>query len=197
MGYYVRVLALRDTEIQLQTLRAPLPKDMELVAEEEAGWSQLLLRHVRGPDIALVNRDVVAPGELGAEEIQEFLNEIKGQKPQSAVDWLSEFLPRVKVIFAIQVLSGSDIRDGWNGVDALRLAIWKQGGGIIQADAEGFTNESGDHILWQFTRDHDAELNAAVLQNGNWVRFRLKLGDPAQKAAFLEGAVPETAKPSG
>jgi hypothetical protein len=195
MGYYVRVLALQESEIPLQTLQASLPKGMELIAEEESGWSQLVLRHVAGLDIALIERDLVTPGELGADEIQEFLNEIKGEKPQSAVDWLTEFLPRVKVIYAIQVLSGSDTRDGWSGIDAVRTVLWTQGGGILQADAEGFTNQEGAHILWQFTKDHEAELDVAVLgAGGRWVRYRMKLNDPQQKQAFLRGEVPIDAK---
>ena len=56
----------------------------------------------------------------------------------------------MKVIYAFQLLSGTEVNDGWDGVHFLRGRIWRELGGILQADLEGFSNEDGYHILWQF-----------------------------------------------
>jgi hypothetical protein len=61
------------------------------------------------------------------------------------------------------LLSGTDIKGGRDAVHALQSCIWNQIGGILQANLEGFSNEQGQHILWQFNEDVDGEGDVAVL----------------------------------
>ena len=74
---------------------------------------------------------------------------------------------------------------------ALRSALWERGDAIIQADGEGFTNEEGYHIVWQFADAVSGPWKMGVLQDGVWQHFTMDLGDPDHRAAFLKGAVPE------
>ena len=135
------------------------------------------------------------PGELGEEELNEFIEDVKGEKPESAANWLLQFLPRVRAIYALQVLNGADIDEGWDGVRSLQGCIWGKLGGILQADLEGFSNEDGYHILWQFVSGHDGPWKMAVIDsNGEWIAFEMNLGNPNHKDAFLRGRVPEGAK---
>jgi len=198
MGYYVRVLASDAGIPSLAKLRAVVPAKQELIIEEEdeANWTNLLLRHEDGSDIAIIERNPVAAGELGAEELAEFMEDIVGEKPQSAVNWLLEFLPSVKTIYAFQILHGDDVNDGWSGVHALQHAIHRELGGILQADSEGFSNLDGYHILWQFLQDHDAKLPVAVRSSdgSEWLPFEINLANPEHKSAFLEGQVPKGVK---
>lgn len=193
MGYYVRVLGLKTAIPALNELRSCLPPGQGLRVEsgEESDWSQLILAHKTGQEIAMVERNAVIPGELGEEELNEFIENVRGEKPESAAQWLLQYLPRVKVIYAFQLLSGTEVNNGWDGLDALRRCIKKIVGGVLQADAEGFTNEDGYQILWQFDRDHDCLWNMAVLDtDGKWIAFEMSLGNPKHKEAFLNGRVP-------
>ena len=195
MGYYIRVLGKRDVPLSIDTLRACLPTNPAVEINEESsdrsGWSQLILRHSDGTEIAIVERNPVFPGELGAEEIDEFIDEVQDAQPASASRWLVDYLPSVAVIYAFQLLGGTDVKDGWNAVHALRSCIWKQVGGISQADLEGFSNEQGHHILWQFSETVDGEWDMAVLDgDGNWVAFTMDLGNLEHRRAFLDGTVP-------
>lgn len=116
-------------------------------------------------------------------------------RPESAARWLERYLPRVKAIYAFQLLSGADFQGGWAAVHALQSCIWRKRGGILQADGEGFSNEDGYQILWQFADTADGAWNMAVLDKGGiWIPFEMNLGDPEQRTAFLEGRVPEGAK---
>ncbi len=189
------MLGRKDEPLSITSLRASLPpnSDAELVQEDpdQARWSQLILRHRAGPDIAVVERNQVIPGELGAEEIREFLDEVRDAQPESASKWLAEYLPFVTVIYAFQLLSGTDIKDGWSAVHSLQKYIWKEVGGILQADLEGFSNEQGQHILWQFSEDVEGDWEMAVLDsNGGWVGFTMDLANLDHKRAFLDGMVP-------
>jgi len=196
MGYYIRVLATNETPIEVQELRDCLPDNphCELEGEEasDSGWSQLVLRHSGGTAIAALEKDPVSPGALGEAEITEFVEEARVGKPRSAARWLQQYLPRVRVIYAFQILSGADVKEGWAAVHALKGHIWKKRGGILQADGEGFSNEEGYHILWQFPDHVGGAWNMAVLdETGRWVRFEMELSHREQRAAFLEGALPK------
>jgi hypothetical protein len=68
-------------------------------------------------------------------------------------------------------------------------------GGILQADQEGFSNEDGYQILWQFDRDHIGPWKMAVLgSNSAWIAVQMDLANPKHKEAFLNGWVPEGVK---
>jgi hypothetical protein len=195
MGYYIRVLGKNDTRISIVTLRACLPPNSEVELDEgssdQAGWSQLILRYRNGADIAVIERNPVVLGELGADEIGVFVNEVQDARPASAAKWLAEYLPSVVVIYAFQLLSGTDIKEGWSAVHALQGYIWMQVGGILQADMEGFSNEQGQHILWQLNEGVEGEWEVAILdRDGEWVAFTMDLGDPDHRRAFLDGKVP-------
>jgi hypothetical protein len=150
---------------------------------------------MRGADISLIERDPVIAGELGADELQEYLEELQGEKPESAVKWLSEDLPKVKVIFALQFLEGARQGDGSDGIHALQQKIWGDLGGILQADGEGFSNESGHQITWQFDGTPKGPWGFASLSKaGRWLAFEMILEDEEQKDAFLEGKIPPRAR---
>jgi hypothetical protein len=194
MGYYIRLLSPSEIVPDFATLRTSVATkpDISLSVEDgdDSEWSQLLLAHDDDTPIASIERNVVRAGELGAEEIEEFLADIEDCRPTSAVEWLQKYLPTVKNIYAFQILSGTDKGDGWAALYAVRDAINDAAGGIMQADGEGFSNEEGFHILWQFSKSAKGSWQMAVLQDGNWVTFEMELSDRSQREAFLRGEVP-------
>jgi len=193
--YYSRVLTRQEEypscEDLAQLLQADHP-DFSLSIEEgtEEEWEVLLLASVDGVEIALIERNPVFEGSLGQDEIAEFIEDIQDCKPESAVEWLEEFMLSVRMIYAFQHLQGADLVEGGNALHALRAALWERGEAIIQADDEGFTNEDGYHILWQFTDAVSGPWNMGVLQDETWFHFTMDLGDPEHREAFLNGLIP-------
>ena len=194
MGYYIRLLSPYDAlPAYLQLIERLSSFDsVTLTVEdgEEGDWKQLLVAHVDGTPIASVERNLVRAGELGEEEIAEFLEEIEGCEPASAVAWLRDYLANVKCIYAFQILSGTETNDGWSAVYAVRSAIQESAGGIMQADGEGFSNEEGFHILWQFSDTAEGPWWMAVRRGGEWVTFQMQLGNRRHREAFFRGEVP-------
>jgi len=139
----------------------------------------------------VIERNPVSDGSLGQDEIVEFIEEIRDCRPKSGVEWLRDFLTYVKTIYAFQHLQGSETVDGSNALHALRSRLWERGDAILQADGEGFTNEDGYHIVWQFSDLVSGAWNMGVLQDGVWRHFSMDLGDPDHRAAFLKGMVPD------
>jgi hypothetical protein len=156
--------------------------------EEE--WEILLLSGLDEVEVALIERNPVWDGSISQDEIADFLEDLQDCKPNSGVRWLEDYLTEVKSIYAFQHLQGAEMVDGGNALHALRSALFERGDAIIQADNEGFTNEDGFHIVWQFSDSVSGPWNMGVLQDGVWQHFSMDLGDPDHRAAFLKGMVP-------
>jgi hypothetical protein len=195
VAYYTRVLS-KDEEFpafeELANLIRSEHQDFRLTIEEgtEEEWNALLLSSVDEVEVALLERNPVSDGSIGQDEIADFLEDLQDCKPKSGVQWLEDYLDDVKTIYAFQHLQGSETVDGGNALHALRAALWERGDAIIQADGEGFTNEEGYHIVWQFADDVSGPWKMGVLQDGVWQHFTMDLGDPDHRAAFMKGLMP-------
>jgi hypothetical protein len=196
VGYYTRVLS-KDDEIPsfeelAQLIRAEHP-EYRLTIEEgiDEGWDTLLLSGIDEVEVALIERNPVMDGSVGQDEIADFIEDIQDCRPKSGVQWLENYLASVKTVYTIQHLQGSETDEGSNALHALRSALWERGDAIIQADDEGFTNEDGYHIVWQFSDSVSGPWKMGVLQDGVWRHFSMDLGDPDHRDAFLKGTVPD------
>jgi hypothetical protein len=200
MSYFIRVLGTADPDIRLDHLDDALARQ-GLVArlepddhDELASWRVINVKNAEGLELVQIERNPVAAGRLGMAELTEFRGFIQQHQPASAVDWLQRYFDEVKVIYALEVLNAAAADNNFEIVSAIRTAIWDRTGGILQNDNEGFTNEDGFHILWQFDDDATGDKYCAVLDaEGCWLRFRMDLGDPFQRMAFLGGELPQTA----
>ena len=194
MPYYIRVLGKKSDNIPLEKLRhfsrpAVLRSDVE-----GDTWERLVLSHQSGEEIAIVEKNPVVEGQLGADELQDFVSDVAEYKPESAARWLQQYLPSIKVIYAFQLLAGTDVEDGWTPLQNLYSAISDHVGGILQSDGEGFSNEEGYTILWQFSDNATGTWKMGVLKDGTWFHFEMDLGNEQHRNAFFSGEVPDGVK---
>lgn len=195
MGYYIRVLSKQRQPVPLAAIRQALEADAlraKLMEDEDgAEWEAIALAHPDGSEFAAIERNAVVPNSLGAEELQEFIDEAPSYKPKNAADWLVAYLPCIQTIYSFQILGAADRGDGWAAIHAVQGALWNAGGGILQADAEGFSNENGYHILWQFSDGAKGPWQMAVLnEDRSWTAFEMDLGRKDHRSEFLQGRVP-------
>lgn len=196
MAYFTRVLSKNEECPTFEELRAFVQEghpDCRLTVEsgEDEDWESLLLSTTDEIEIAVLERNPVEIGSTGQDEIADLLEEIQDCKPETSVEWLEGFLDEVKTVYSFQHLQGAEIIDGGNALHALRAHLWERGDAILQADGEGFTNEEGYHILWQFSDDVSGPWNMGVYKDDLWHHFKMDLGDPDHRAAFLAGEVPD------
>jgi hypothetical protein len=200
MGYYIRVLGTADPNIHIDDLINGLTKE-DLAAkfsldenETADNWTVINVANSDGDDLMQIERNPFVDGELGKEELEEFRELIQDFKPTSAVKWLDKYFDNIKVIYAFQLLNASMDDKNFPIVGSIKSTIWDKTGGILQADNEGFSNDKGYHILWQFVDDVTGEWNMAIRNFfGNWTNFRMDLGDQKQREEFWEGKVPKGA----
>ncbi|HEY1901117.1 MAG TPA: hypothetical protein VGG56_01710 [Terracidiphilus sp.] len=196
MAYYTRVLSKQEEFPPFEEL-ADLVRDehpnyrLTIESGDEEEWESLLLSGNDEVEVAVLERNPVYGGSTGQDEIADFLEDIQDCKPKSGVRWLTDYLADVKTVFALQHLQGADTEEGGNVLHALRTTLWERGDAIIQADNEGFTNEEGFHIVWQFSDSVSGPWNMGVYRDDLWHHFKMDLGDPDHRAAFLEGEVPD------
>ncbi len=108
---------------------------------------------------------------------------------------MTNYFEKVKVIYAFQMLNAAFNNENFEIVDTIKTKIWARTKAISQADNEGFTNEEGYHILWQFADNVKGELSCAVRNwLGKWEKFEMDLGDITQRQEFQNGKIPKNAK---
>jgi len=200
MSYYIRILGTSDPDIHIDELIDGLSevgltaKFSRAALETAAKWTVLLVANSEGQEIMQIDRNPIVEGDLGFEELEEFRESIEEYKPASAARWLHSYFDRVKVIYAFQLLGSAFENDNFAVVNSVREIIWNKTGGIFQSDGEGFTNEEGYAILWQFSDDAKGEWNMAIHDgDGRWIRFAMDLGDENQREEFWQGKVPKGA----
>lgn len=198
MGYYIRVLSKRPERMPFSELHDQLAKavagvELELEDGDEGAWAQVLVKR-DGAAVCELTCDLDdGDDSLLREEMAEFVDEIQEEKPASAVQWLSKYLEKVKSIYAFRILGGESV--DWDIVGAVKEVVFSWAGGIIQGDGEGFSNEDGYHILWQFSPDVTGEWLMAVLDaNGRWTTYTMDLGNAEHREAFFRGEVPKGVK---
>lgn len=156
MGYYIRVIGTQDPDIHIDELIEALKEDGLSAkfqfdpTELPQQWTMLDIENNDGKAIARIERNPVVEGELGQEELDEFKEMIEDYKPTSAVNWLTNYFEKVKVIYAFQILNAAFEDNNFDIISSIKTKIWNKTVGILQADNEGFSNDDGFHILWQF-----------------------------------------------
>lgn len=197
MGYFIRVLGIQQDPISVSELMAELEQQgfaASLKADrEDDPWYVIDVESESGSKLAQIEKNFVFPGCLAQAELDEFRVIIREHQPLSAVQWLDRYFDKIKIMYAFRVHDAALVDDNIEVVNALKRAIWGKTGGLLQHDLEGFSNEEGFHILWQFPDDISGDKYCAVLNDGEWVKFRMDLGDHFQRMAFRAGEVPQMA----
>jgi len=190
MAYYVRLLTPSSERIAFADLeKAAGP--LRLVLGSEESWEKIEIYEPSGRLIAGIERHEVS-AEGYREELDSVKDMLRGASPIRAREWILEYLSQVKTIYSFQ-LYGEDItREGWPLLGKVQNYLKDNLGGIIQADNEGFYNESGDYILWQMYEGAVGMIPAAVLdENGKWQSLQLRLDDLTSVERFKEGLPPK------
>jgi hypothetical protein len=198
MGYFVRILTPSTAAVSaaaiLKSVRS-LPEIAVTFSGPKNAWQSVFVgaNPVPGQSpIVTVERNPIVRDSLGKEELGEFDQAMKKALPASGAKWVRGYLKKVRTIYAVQFHSEAARHAAVVGavIEALRAAV----GGIVQADANGFTNEAGDCVVWQFPQDAVGPWTMAVLDGRKWVTFEMDLGNLPQRKAFLRGEIPGAKK---
>lgn len=195
MAYYIRHFGLRDGKITEKDLGRAIQNEgvrgsVHVDAHEQGRWTALTVHLAKKTPVAYIERCPVRAGTIGSRAVQEFLEDADELRPESGGAWVGNYLSRVQVVYAVQLLHGIEHEDAWPLLDVVQGKISETIGGIAQADAEGFMNEVGEFITCDFPDGLEGLVRAAVLDAaGDWHAFDLDLADSAQRKAFRDGSI--------
>lgn len=196
MGYYIRLLTPNPASVSIdqieRSLRAKVPSaEIQSVVPDRSNWTNFEIAQDEQTFCAVTRSLAGDPDNLVREELAEFASELENAKPANAALWVRNWMANVQAIYAFQILNATNSDERWDAVDAVRRCLFDALGGIIQADGEGFSNEEGYHIVWQFSDKVTGSWHVAVLSDdGNWKNFKMDLGNAKHREAFWNGKVP-------
>jgi hypothetical protein len=220
MPYRMYVLTTVERSVPVAELRAMLKKEGVAAhlrcGKEKTAWQTVVLCHadVRTDEIADIHR--WTRGNSPADGlIRGFLEDLPSTEPASAVPYLAVMLPRIRVVYCFEIRNGTDREPGWQALRALFHGLHQLGDALLYCELEGFSNDTGHHITWEFTDnargvwhmalvdqeamaeadDQDSEEDDKEEELWCWTEFEMDLGNPEHRAAFRAGKVPPGVEP--
>jgi len=196
VGYYIRLLTPNPAVVSIDRIKGSLQSkiptaDIQSLTADGSSWTDFEI--AQGEEtLCVVSRALDSDADrLVQEELGEFASELEDAKPTNAARWVQDYLSKVRAIYAFQILGSVNTDERWDAIGAVTQCLQDAVGGIVQADGEGFSNEEGYHIVWQFSDKVTGKWNCAILSgDGSWKRFEMDLGSLEHRQAFWNGRVP-------
>jgi hypothetical protein len=190
LSYCVRLLVKLDKVIPFSEIKNQ-GKWIKLVSGTDALWDRIEIREPEDNLICILERHYIPPGQTEASEIARLREFIRSGYPVNARDWIREYFYDVKAVYTFAIFPEDITREGWRVLGRIQSLLHDWLVGLIQADHEGFYNESGDYILWQMYPGASGTVQAASLsQEGKWISYPLRLDNTQAVARFKEGVPP-------
>lgn len=189
MGEYARLITKSSNKIDIEQLKNSLEQDMEIevVGSSNEVWEKLILKR---NDYNQIIAEIIEVKNI-EEEKQELIKGLDGSKPENGAEWVKEYIKNSNKIYRFELFEGVEDQYGWYSFEAVREAVWECCGGIMQNDGEGYRNEEGFFIVWQFEYEVEGPYEAAVLnRDGSWSCFEMELSNEEHIKEFKAGKVP-------
>jgi hypothetical protein len=191
MTYKTRLLTVSEKVIPFHIIKS-ISDGITLVSGTDEVWDNIEIHGKKGALIAYLNRDQAVKASSDEDSLKELSRKIQDKYPVKARQWLNTYFTTVRVIYTFTIFPDRMVKDDWLILGGIQNFLKDSSGGIIQADNEGFYNESGQYILWQMYEGATGYVTAAVLNDkGNWVPHSLKLDDVMAVNLFKQGTAPK------
>jgi hypothetical protein len=198
MAYWMLVVSRDGNCPSLDTIEVPLFSDFDADYDVRQGteldWREIELSFAtdqRADDFATIYRHV-DPKSI-AKYLEGWRESLAHAEPRRAASWLRQWLSGARTVYSFT----PHHRNMDKAMAALRVVIQSirlATGGIAYAEGEGWSNDDGYLVTWEFDREQGLAGNwrCAVLDaEERWVGFQIELGNPHHRKAFREGRVPD------
>ena len=211
----MRFYGLKDEPISVDQIAGWLQTafiDGEIESDEEdypGSWPSLTLFLDNGEPVVEIEKYRVADQAFQdaiQDTVRALLDDKAPVKPASAVKWLCQFMTRVKVLYEFRPMQAVKTEEGWQIFNEVWTNLHKQLPGIVHLEDEGFTNEDGAQITWEYpdeggehadaaltASENTGELKVAVLNPAGqeWIEYTLSLANQEQRLQFMAGKAPD------
>ena len=196
MPYYTRVLS-KDDEFppfdELADFIRTNHPDYKLTLEEgtEEEWESLLLSGNDEVEVAVLERNPVFDGSIGQDEIADFLEDLpRTANPKPASHGLMNFSPKSK-----PSTPSSTSRDRRQKTAAMPSTPCARTSGnaampFSRPTTKASPTRKASTSSGSFLTPSPARGTWASFRTDTWHHFKMDLGDPDHRAAFLDGEMP-------
>lgn len=199
MPFFIRLFSKHRTMLSREILLGAIAgnekfKKIRIEKESTNTHDQFL---VKKDDLELLIILELIPFNRGYDKkrIHKIIDSVSDKKPSSSVKWVKNFLKKTKIYYEFIPLADLEEDDDWELFSLLYQEAWAGLRGIFQIKDEGFTNESGDLIVWDFPYSAAGKRVAAIRSfTGRWKTFEMDLESMVQRKAFFSGRLPKNIK---
>ena len=199
MTFFIRLFSITKKRLSREVLLGAfagtkLSKGLSIEEESTDTHNQFLIKKNKR-EIAIIVE--LFPKFKNADQLKlkEIIEKIKYKKPFNANKWLRKYLKKTEVIYEFLPLYELEKQEDWDIITEIYQEAWVFLRGIFQIKNEGFTNESGDIILWEFPFSAAGKrVMASRSFTGRWKTFIMDLESTAQRKKFFKGKVPKNVK---
>jgi hypothetical protein len=169
------------------------------VETSPGSWTSLTLNLASGDPVVEIERYSAKDGTLEdkvQDTVRQLLDHKNPVKPTSAVKWLCQYMSQVKVLYEFRPLKANQTDQGWKLFYEVWTNLRQTLQGIVHLDEEGFTNEDGAQITWEYPGEETGDLKVAVLNETGegWIEYTIDLANREQVELFMAGKVPDKTK---
>jgi hypothetical protein len=163
----------------------------ELTAGRPKDWRQLDVTYSDGSwSFSFERHSVAKSGGRWTDDLSFFNGWAGAMEPAVNTQWVMQYLTRVQTVYMFRCSNSAPdtnlelVRDI---VDSLQH---DEDGGLLYAELEGWSNEEGYQITWEFSDRVSGSWWMALRRDDGWETFQMELGNRAHRQAFKSGQVP-------
>jgi hypothetical protein len=137
-----------------------------------------------------LERETVAAGKPGLDELEFFRAGLDQTEPAVNARWVAEYLTRVQTVYTFRCsinAPDANLELVREIVDSFRN---DEPSGLLYAELEGWSNEYGHHITWEFTEGAKGKWWMGLRREKGWDYFQMELGNRKHREAFRAGRAP-------
>jgi hypothetical protein len=128
-------------------------------------------------------------------KLKNIIEYLEKKLPKKNMKWVKKYISKTKIFYEFIPLSTFESDEDWEILSIIQTEAWANSRGIFQYIDEGFTNESGDLVLWDYPFSITGKRIAAVKDfTRRWKTFEMDLESINQRKSFFEGKVPKNSK---
>lgn len=159
-------------------------REIHVSYADDDSWSFKFERYVVGED-----------NHLWAGDLDYLRSWLSVAQPALNAQWVTQYLTRIQTgyLFECSISAPDSNLELVNEiVDSLRHDDENVGGasGLLYAECEGWSNEDGYHITWEFSDRASGLWWMAIRTDDGWNACQLELSDDEHRRAFKAGEVP-------
>jgi hypothetical protein len=166
----------------------------ELAAGGPKDWRQICITYTDGSWSFDFERYTVGGSGRWTQDLSFFNGWLGVREPVVNTQWLMQYLTRVRTVYMFRCSNSapdSNLELVREIVDSLRHDDENGGeSGLLYAELEGWSNENGHHLTWEFSDRVSGPWWMALRRDEGWETFQMELGNRAHRQAFKSGQVP-------